>query len=150
MRKTGKQEKRFNEQILSCFHAFLMNPSGPLRLCPATAKLRPTCWSQRGKPVGAQTVAKPLFPSAVWEKACSANLQIHRIPRGSLAGRSRRFSTLEKSPPTLSPLLFASIGVHSRFPTSSLLLRLCRAGSLRFKCFWLRPRRARHSEVRCV
>ena len=33
MRKTGRQEKRFSEQVLSCFLAFLMNPSGPLRLC---------------------------------------------------------------------------------------------------------------------
>jgi hypothetical protein len=32
MRKTGRQEKRFSEQVLSCFLAFLMNPSGPLRL----------------------------------------------------------------------------------------------------------------------
>jgi len=33
MRKTGRQEKRFSELVLSCFLAFLMNPSGPLRLC---------------------------------------------------------------------------------------------------------------------
>jgi hypothetical protein len=31
MRKRGRQEKRFSEQVLS-FLAFLMNPSGPLRL----------------------------------------------------------------------------------------------------------------------
>jgi hypothetical protein len=38
MRKSGRQEKRFSERVLSCFHAFLMNPSGPLRLCASAFK----------------------------------------------------------------------------------------------------------------
>ena len=38
MRKSGRQEKKFSEQVPSCFLAFLMNPSGPLRLwCASTA-----------------------------------------------------------------------------------------------------------------
>ena len=48
--ETGRQEKRFSEQVLSCFPlrraqglelvetvAFLINPSGPLRLCVSNA-----------------------------------------------------------------------------------------------------------------
>ena len=57
----------------------LQNAATPLRIAPlcasahAIAKLRPTCWSQRRKPVGTEPVAKPPFPSAVSEKACGAN-----------------------------------------------------------------------------
>src|SRR5450756_2553774 len=52
-----------------------------LRLCPATDKQEPTCWSQRRKPLGSLMVAKHLFPSAVWEKACSAIRQNRHKPR---------------------------------------------------------------------
>ena len=59
------------------------SPSSSLcDLCPATDKQEPTCWSQRRKPLGSLMVAKHLFPSEVWEKACTAIPQNHRAPRG--------------------------------------------------------------------
>jgi hypothetical protein len=46
-------------------------PVNPPVVRAAIHKLRPTCWSKRIQVVGSPAVAKPLFPSEVWEKACA-------------------------------------------------------------------------------
>jgi hypothetical protein len=61
----------------------------PAFICPARSKQEPTCWSQRIKPIGSMAVAKPLFPSEVWEKACTA---IHQSLRRSRRSRSAAVS----------------------------------------------------------
>jgi len=47
--------------------------------CTADQKLRPSCWSKRIQVVGSQPVAEPLFPSEVWEKACTTVRKNHAI-----------------------------------------------------------------------
>jgi len=58
-----------------------------LGFCTAIHQLRPTCLSQRRKHVGYPVVAKPLFPSGVWGKACITIGRNRRGPRRFLVAQ---------------------------------------------------------------